>query len=271
MRVKSDTKPTLGILTVATNEYLSYWKSMARTAENFLSPNIDVTLHVFTDDPLMALQIQKETPRLIIKTHQIPAYGWPEATLLRYKIFNQFTSDFTEDVIMHLDADMLFRAFPPAHIFPNGSGLGIFLVAHPGFWRPRGLGRMKFYLNHPIRLYRDFRMYFSIGALGSWETTKSSTAFVQRDRRHNYICGGTWFGGRSAMLKLIFELEKNVEIDNGNSILAKWHDESHLNWWASEHDFTLLTPSFCYDPEYPQLASLPEYIRAVDKNFQLAL
>jgi hypothetical protein len=54
--------------------------------------------------------------------------------------------------------------------------------------------------------------------------------------------------------------------DTTNSIIPKWHDESILNFWLTLNETTLLSPSFCFNPRYPQLKGLPEFIRAVDKN-----
>jgi hypothetical protein len=266
MNAPKKDKLSLGILTVATNEYLSYWKSMAQTVEKYLAGELDVTLHVFTNQVVLASAFKEQIKGVEIVVHEIPGYGWPEATLLRYRIFNDFRNELHEETLMHLDADMLFHTLPKAVSGLRDDKTGPFLVAHPGFWRAKGFKSLKFYALHPSILSRDLRMRLSMGAIGSWETRKISTAFVARRYRKNYVCGGTWFGGRSEMLNLISELADNVDIDRSRNVIAKWHDESHINWWASQHPFTLLDSSYCFEESYPQISEFPCYIQAVDKG-----
>ena len=101
---------------------------------------------------------------------------------------------------------------------------------------------------------------------GSWEDNKLSTAFVSRENRKQYVCGGTWMGRRIELFELIENLKVAVEVDFANGVVAKWHDESHLNRWAAFNDFNLLDPSFCYVNEYRHLSDLEAKIIAVTKE-----
>ena len=52
-----------------------------------------------------------------------------------------------------------------------------------------------------------------------------------------------------------------------NGIIAKFHDESHLNAFASQSkSITWLNPEYCFEPSYPNLNSLDPYLHVVDKN-----
>jgi hypothetical protein len=128
------------------------------------------------------------------------------------------------------------------------------------------LKRLKFYILNPNYLVHDVASSIRQGGIGAWETSNNSQSFVPRSHRKNYVCGGTWFGYKDAFFKLIEELSQLERADTENGVTPKWHDESILNFWASRNRATLLSPSFCFYPQYPQLIGVKEYIRAVDKD-----
>jgi hypothetical protein len=109
-------------------------------------------------------------------------------------------------------------------------------------------------------------MLARVGALGSWESSKASNAYVPRLKRKTYFCGGIWLGNKEVFLEFCELLKKRVNDDLERNIIAIWHDESHLNWWAANNPFTLQSPKYCFDPTYKQLSHLSEIIRAVDKS-----
>ena len=259
-------KKTVGILTVATNHYIDYWHKLALSVEKNFDPTYwDTTLHVFTSEIDKAQQIARNLHNCKVQVHQIPQYGWPEATLYRYRIFQQFGDSLDEELLMHLDADMLvFRDIREE--LPINFKNDICLVLHPGYYRPKGFKLVWFYSTHPKVFISDIRMKSKVGALGSWENREEYLAYVPRSARKNYVCGGTWFGKNLAFKRLLDELAVIEMRDTSKNLIPVWHDESILNKWSSQNHPTLLSPSYCYDPTYPQLFGLPEYIRAVDKG-----
>jgi hypothetical protein len=54
------------------------------------------------------------------------------------------------------------------------------------------------------------------------------------------------------------------DLDRG--IIATWHDESHLNWFASGHAHQLMDSQKCYAPGYKNLSDIWPEIIAVDKG-----
>ena len=104
------------------------------------------------------------------------------------------------------------------------------------------------------------------GGLGTWERNELSRAFVPRSLRKNYVCGGAWLGKNSEILNLCKILSSRINEDLGQNIVAVFHDESHLNWYQANNNFSLLSPELCFDPSYPQLSALTPKILAVDKN-----
>ena len=260
------TTKSVAILSVATNKYVDYWADMVKSIDRvFVNTRTEIVAHVLTEQVDVAEQISKDLKKIKVVVHKIPAYTWPEATLFRYRLFDEIKASIKEDLVMHLDADMLvLEDF--LSVLPNKFYKDIALVIHPGFYRPHGLKRVKFYILNPNYLIHDVTSSIKQGGIGAWETSMGSQSFVPRSDRKNYVCGGTWFGYKDAFFKMIGELSQLERADTDNGVTPKWHDESLLNFWLTHNKVTLLPPSFCFYPQYPQLKGLPEFIRAVDKN-----
>ena len=213
MNVKNDAR-SLGVLTVATNIYINYWREMAISFDMNCKPSDNVVLHVFTNQLDFVERVKTELRNVFVVGHEIPNYVWPEATLLRYQIFDEAAEKLLEDVLMHLDADMLINKSPLETIIKTSMTDQVCLVSHPGYWRPKAFAtRANFYRKNVTYLLNDLRMTLKTGGLGSWETDKNSSAYVPRSYRRNYVCGGTWFGQRVHFLKMVSELSRSVTVD----------------------------------------------------------
>jgi hypothetical protein len=226
-----------------------------------------VVLHVFTNQIEEVGRIQAELKHVTVVAHEIPNYKWPEATLLRYQIFEAAAEVISEDLLMHLDADMIINRSPIETILKASTTSPICLVSHPGYWRPKGfVNKVNFYRKNLPVLLNDLRMIFITGGLGSWETNKQSTAFVRRRFRRNYVCGGTWFGERESFLKMVSELSRNVAVDLEQNRVAVWHDESHLNWYYANRPCTLLDVRFSWFKGFKNLRDIEPLICTVEKK-----
>ena len=252
-------------MTVATNRYITYWKRMAVGADRFLAPGVELDLHVFTDQADEVGDFQESLSRARIHVHRVPPLGWPEATLNRYEIFRDSWEQIRGDVVVHLDADMDVVArvsIESPEAWPNG----VAFVRHPGFSRrglPAGVGG---YLTNPSMGFGDARLYLRYGALGTWETSKASAAYVPRRKRKVYVCGGTWMGLRDSLGAMIGELAQRTASDRDRGVVAVWHDESHLNWYAAHHRHATLSSEYCFAHGYANLNHLTPRIVAVDKG-----
>ena len=259
-------RDSLAILTVATNKYISYWSAMVLSADYaFADSEMAIVAHVFTDQVDKAKKIANKLKKVRVVIHEVEPYTWPEATLFRYRLINEIAKDIKEDLIMHLDADMLVRTDFISEL-PDEFLNDIALVIHPGYYRPPHMKKIKFYWKNKSYIRQDIERIITFGRLGDWEISKLSQSFVERKKRRHYVCGGTWFGFHDAFFKMVQELSQMEQADTDNGVVPIWHDESILNNWASRNKATLLPPSFCYEPKYLHLKSMKEYIRAVDKN-----
>ncbi len=254
------------VLTVATNLYIDYWKQMVQSAEQHLAPGSDLTFYVFTDQPDEARQFGNTLIRSNVVPIVIPSLGWPEATLLRYELFRDSWHLIMGEVVIHLDADMLFVSDTYLNPDPAEWLGGIALVRHPGFRRPRFSRLPKLYLAAPLLLVWDLKRWLRLGGLGDWEVSQDSLAYVPRKRRHTYVCGGTWMGLREPLGVMINELADRTRRDLQRGVVAIWHDESHLNWFASTHAHELLDSEKCYAEGHPNLEDLYPEIIAVAKD-----
>jgi hypothetical protein len=81
------------------------------------------------------------------------------------------------------------------------------------------------------------------------ESDKDSTAYIDiNDTRIRCYAIGTLFGGISSnIIELCKKLKENIDIDLNNHIVAKWHDESHLNKYLLDYnDYKILPETFLY-------------------------
>jgi hypothetical protein len=261
-------RPDITIVTVATDRYIDFWNELFDSALEYLDPEISAEWVVFTNKA-ESLSHKVLSSRIKVTLINQESLEWPLPTLLRYKLIHQNTENICGKIVMHLDADMLFVApLQLSDLMINNSSPFIRLIKHPGYFRPKGFARLNFYLRNPRFFVRDIKTLACQNAMGTWENRKKSLAYVPRSSRKNYVCGGIWCGPNILLRELIENLSDNVDKDMENLVMARWHDESHLNWWATNFVFESLAPTICFDPRYPQLRDLPEYIRAVDKKQQ---
>ena len=262
----TETPPSIGVMTVATNRYIDYWAAMAVSADAHLFPGHRLVMHVFTDQVERAREAAETLTRAEVNIVEIDPLGWPEATLLRYEVFDSHRSALAEEVLVHLDSDMIVARDTGTELTPSQWHGGIALVRHPGYRRPAVPARLPLYARSPRMAAKDLRLVLHYGARGTWERDRRSRAFVERRHRQTYVCGGTWMGRREELRPLIHELAKRTRADLDEGRIAVWHDESHLNWFASRNDVTILGSEYCYAPGFPNLADLDPFIIAVDKG-----
>jgi hypothetical protein len=246
------TSNTMGltILVIATRRYTNYAKKLIESIEENIRIDNGCQVLIFTDKPDQFPNL--EATKNSIDVIEIPSLGWPFATLLRYSIFRKHFSKIYGEIVLYLDADTEVVASLQLDDFESALGdCDVALVLHPGFFG------LKNYYNKLFAL-----------RIGPWETSKSSSAFVRRSLRKRYVCGGVWFGRRSAIKSMVHLLAEQVDSDNNQGIIAKWHDESHLNNWFSRNPCSVLDPSWAYSDTYAEKLSrfdIEPIIRVIDK------
>ena len=247
----------LTIICIATNKYVNYANDLFRSIK---ACSIDSKLEfiILTDQRF----VEKGSSDINVKIVEIGALGWPWATLMRYHLILANSESISYDNLCYIDADSVVeRSFWSLVDFKHLKN-DLALVEHPGYFRPRN---QKFYLKHPKFILTDAKLKFLNYGIGNWEKRRKSNAYVERKSRKKYVCGGVWMGRTSAVLGMSRLLAERINADLDKNIIAKWHDESHINWFFSKNETTLLPPSFCFAPNRKNLQSLQAYVTAVDK------
>lgn len=219
--IKLPAKANIAMLYIATGRYIvffdEYYKSMER---NFL-PEDNKTYFVWTDS-------DRTFPQNVIK---IPTenLGWPKATLYRYKLFqNEWNQLKDFDYMYYVNANMIAKQ-PIRHEIIPTKEQGIVATLHPGYYKSAG--------NLP------------------YDRNPKSTAYIsdtppQYKDSEKYFMGGFNGGTSEAFGKLINTIAQNTDTDEKNGIMARWHDESHLNRYLYDKNPLILTPAYGY-PETP--------------------
>ncbi len=226
----------VGLLIMATGKYTVFLKELVESADAYFLPGYHRTYFIFTDGhvPQADNVVRIEQKRL----------GWPYDTMMRFSVYWNAASYFEEiDYLFACDADMLFVNMVGDEILGERVA-----TRHPGF-------------TLPDQRHDDY------------ERNAASTACVRDGEGLYYFAGGFYGGTTQEFLKLTATCAEHIVQDLGQKIIAKWHDESHLNRYFIDNPPTVaLCPSYCY-PEFWDLPFVPRLL-ALSKNhkeFQTAL
>ena len=228
----------IAVLYIATGKYIVFWKDFFTSSEKFFIPGSTKEYFVFTD----ATEFEfSNNPQVHTISHQ--KLGWPYDTLLRFQVFLKAKEQLVNcDYIFFFNANMQFvQTITAAEFLPDGkTDDGLVATLHPRFFNKP---REKF-------TYED------------QQTT--SLAYVDKSKGKNYFMGGLNGGTCKAYMKLIEELDKNIQLDLEKNVIARWHDESHLNHYMIDKNPKILSPAYGY-PQGKDLPFKPKIIIR-DKN-----
>lgn len=95
-------------------------------------------------------------------------------------------------------------------------------------------------------------------------------AFIPMGVGRDYVTGAVNGGETEAYLKFCHLLDKRINQDLAKGVIALWHDESHINWYALTHPhYRLLDASFCYFEDYPLDKPIYIYLRLKSHYFDV--
>jgi hypothetical protein len=215
-------KKTIGILYICTGKYNIFWKNFYKSCENFLLSKEEYVKEyfVFTD----AESIEYEERRSVHRIYQ-EALPWPYITLQRFKIFNRSKELYEKvDYLYFFNANMLcVKNIAEDFLPPKGKELSF--LEHPGFFNKKK---------------EEF----------TYERSMNSLAGIKEYEGKYYFAGGLSGGEKKAYLEMCTILEENIDEDLRRGKIALWHDESHLNRYAIDHQDTVYTLSPAYG--YPE-------------------
>jgi histo-blood group ABO system transferase len=200
------------IVTVATNNYIQFVERLLTDVEKYFLKGSEIQCLLFTDQEI-------ETSDNI-KVSYIEHKPWPEPAMKKYNYINsesQYLKTF--DYIYLFDADVAIVDEVGPEVLDDSIGV-----------------------LHPYKILEDKSTY-------PYEKRKESTAYVE-DKEHDKYYAAAFVGGKSStFLKMAEVISERVETDERNGIIAKWHDESHLNKYFNENPPTDLSPSYMFPEE----------------------
>lgn len=223
----------IAILYICTGNYHVFWPNFYESAEKFFFPSVKKNYFVFSDADA-SLFAQPE----VILVHQ-ERLGWPHDTLKRFHMFLRVERQLrNNDYLFFFNANVQFQSPVGEEILPTAEE-GLVVVQHPGH-----------YTGMPSKL--------------PYDRNPKSLAYIPFGRGRIYAMGGVNGGRTEAYLDLINDLAWAVDKDLERGVIARWHDESHLNKYILHRRFKMLPPSY----GYPENGSIPydNIITIVDKN-----
>lgn len=231
----------VALLYICTGKYVVFWKNFYQSFERYFLRKSEIEYFVFTD----AAELFDE--KMNGRIHRIPQenLGWPNNTLFRFQMFNSIREWIVGfDFAFFFNANMVcMKKITEEEFLPLEQEL--LMVQHPGYYKA------------------------SVKRL-PYEHRKESLACVPRREGKDYVYGAVNGGKAEAFLRMAEELESDIKIDYEKGIIAKWHDESHLNCYIWKNsNYRLLTPAYAY----PEGWKLPfeEKIKVLDKSQKIKL
>lgn len=223
----------MAILYVCTGRYSIFWKDFFASCEKYFLPTHEKHYFIFTDNKDIG-----ENNERVHSIEQAP-WGWPDITLKRYHMFAGIQDQLRAfDCIFFFNANVRFCREINDNYLPDAESPLVF-QQHPGFY------------NKPSWLFPH-------------ERNALSQAYIARGQSRHYLAGGINGGLSPAYLEMIESIKKAVDTDLQQSLVARWHDESHLNKFALGKSFKLWHPGFA-TPDGRDLP-FPRMIRLVDKR-----
>lgn len=211
---------TIAILYICTGRYNQFFKGFYQSAEKNLLTNVDKTYFVWTEDDHIAYGLKN------VQVIHKECAGFPADSLFRFEMFLQVEDRLKKfDYIYFFNSNAEIRRPIGNEILPDGSGLAM------GIW--------------PGRREHQLPMFYP------YERIKKSLAYVAPyGRNYTYYMGGLNGGTSTEYLKMIRILSANIRDDYNHGIIAKFHDESHINAYLRKHECKKLGREFCSPEEW---------------------
>lgn len=213
-------KKKIGILYICTGPYCLFWKDFYKSFEHKFLPNYEKIFYVFTD----SLKIFGEE-NSNVKKYNIMNQPWPLITLLRFSTFLSIEEELKKcDYLMFSNANMICNDIIKEEEFlpREEKKEKLFVVSHPGYFKKR-------IIDVPF------------------ERNKKSLAYIPWNCGKNYVIGAMFGGTTDEFIKMSKVLKERIEDDLKKNIIARWHDESHLNRYIiGKKNVRVLLPEYCY-------------------------
>ena len=220
----------IAILYICTGRYNVFFNGFYLSCKKYLLNEAEKHFYVWTDDE--RIREGKEDVTIIHKE----CAGFPADSLFRFEMFLQAEDQLKKyDFIYFFNANSEIKRPIGKEILPDDSGLAM------GIW--------------PGKREHQHPMFFP------YERNKKSLAYVApHGKNYTYFMGGLNGGTSKAYLQMIHTLSDNIRNDYDRGIIAKVHDESHINAYLRTHPCKKLGREFCLPEEWIQTGEEPKNI-----------
>jgi len=190
---------------IATNKYVHFLDGIIESSTSFLFNESSLTILVHTNMDISNIQDRYSKNKVNVIRNPIDHEPWPFTTLKRFHYFLS-AEDIMKgyDYSFYIDVDSLFSGKISESILPVDGMIG---TIHPCLF----------------------------DGPGTPDRNPNSTAFIPIGSNNRYFCGGFFGGSTDAFLETSRRIKSNIERDLENSVMAIWHDESHLNKYFFEN------------------------------------
>jgi hypothetical protein len=219
----------VAVFYIGTGLYSRFWKDFYISAEKYFLIEDEKKYFVFTDVDNIYGEAEENVQRVPEKIA-----GWPDGTMYRFRIFAKHMRLYEDfDYMYFFNANVLFVRDVGHEAAPLDR---LIVYQHMG------------YHNDPPRFLLYERNPRSLASIG-WAEGKY------------YVMGGCNGGPANLYKDMIYTLEKAVDIDYNNGILAYSFDESHLNKYILAHSYKMLPWYYMWPEEWePSGAESPHII-----------
>lgn len=210
----------VAILYICTGKYNKFFSGFYESAEKYLLNGVDKTYFVWTDDNTVAEGLSN------VNIYHKECAGFPADSLFRFEMFLQAEAELKEyDYVYFFNANAEFVKPIGKEILPDDTGLAM------GRW--------------PGKRERQHCMFYP------YERNKKSLAYIEPGKPpYIYFMGGLNGGTSEVYLQMIRTLASNIRKDYDNGIIAKVHDESHINAYMRTHKCKVLPSCFNVPEEH---------------------
>jgi hypothetical protein len=223
----------IGILLISTWKYNKFIDLIISDIKKYFIVNHSINIYLHTDS---------DKKHDATKTINIKHETWPLITLKKFHIFYDNRDIYKNcDYLFSLDIDCTIVDYISDDIISD------FCVV-----------RNHYHINNKY---------------GPLENNKLSTAYISNKNlimKYNYIAGGFFGGSYKRFIDVSKQLMTNIDLDSENNIIARLHDESHLNkyWSENSNSIKLLPSQYMYFNHLQQLPN-PKIITKTPKESQI--
>ncbi len=229
----------IGILYICTGKYEVFWEGFYDSVCRYFLNEEDLHFFVWTDSEEV-IKYAENDKKIHIYYQEVEQ--WPYPTLKRFEYFLRAKEEMRKmDYLIFMNANLIVNTPISREEVLPGDEERLFFTLHPGFFDQT---RDKF----------------------TYDENNKCRAYIGKNEGERYYAGGFNGGCAQDFIELMECLSERINADLQEGIIARWHDESHINRYIIDckKPYRVLSPAYLY----PQGLDIPfeEKITVIDKN-----